>query len=229
MARRRQVAVLGLGRFGQAVARELTRLGHDVLALDANERIVQAVSDEVTHAVETDFTDQHALDELGVGTFDTAIVAVSNLEASILATVLLKRLGVRRILAKAANELHGSILEQLGVTRVVYPEREMGLSIAHSFAAPGVLDYLDVAPGYGFARVPVTEPLAGASLGALNLQQQYGLTALALHRGGSVTLNPNASEVLRQADELIVAGLDEDLERLPAVATSSSSRSNVPG
>ena len=118
MAGRTQVAVLGLGRFGQAVARELTRLGYDVLALDSNERIVQSVADDVTQAVQANFADEDALNELGLGNFDTAIVAVStNLEASILTTVLLQRLGVRRIVAKASNELHGSILERLGVSR----------------------------------------------------------------------------------------------------------------
>jgi trk system potassium uptake protein TrkA len=192
-----------------------------VLAIDSNERIVQAVADDVTHAVQTDFTDEDALRELGLGGFDAAIVAVStNLEASILTSVLLQRLGVRRIVAKAGSELHGSILERLGVSRVVYPERETGLRVAHSFAAPGVLDYFDVAPGYGLARVSVTEPLAGKALGTLDLQRTYGVTPLALHRGGTVTLNPNASEILRLADELIVAGLDQDLERLPAGVTS---------
>jgi trk system potassium uptake protein TrkA len=221
MAVRRQVAVLGLGRFGQTVARELTRLGHEVLAVDSNARIVQAIADDVTHAVQTDFTDEDVLNELGLGTYDTAIVAVStNLESSILTTVLLQRLGVRRIVAKAADELHGSILQRLGVTRVVYPEHETGLRVAHSFAARGVLDYFDVAPGYGFARVSVAEPLAGKMLGALDLQNTYKVVALALHRGGTVTLDPSASEILNTGDELIVAGLDEDLEQLPAgVAT----------
>jgi trk system potassium uptake protein TrkA len=214
MAERRQVAILGLGRFGQTVARELTRLGHDVLALDSNERLVQAVADDVTHAVQTDFTDEEALTALGLGNYDTAVVAVStNLESSILATVLLQRVGVRRIVAKAANELHGSILERLGVNRVVYPEREIGLRVAHSFAAPGVSDYLNVAPGYGFARVTVPASLVGKAVGALELQT---LSPVALQRAGRVTLNPSASEVLREGDELIVAGPDGDLERLGA-------------
>jgi len=216
LADRREVAVLGLGRFGRAVARELTRLGHDVLAIDSSERIVQEVSDQVTHAVQADITDADALQELGLGEFETAIVGVSgNLEVSILTTVLLKRLGVRRIVANAANELHGSILEQVGASRVVYPERETGLRVAHSFAAPGVRDYLNVAPGYGFARVPVSEPLAGKALGELDLRATCGVTPVALHRQGTVTLNPHPSEILRVGDELIVAGLDENLERLP--------------
>jgi trk system potassium uptake protein TrkA len=217
MVARRQIAVLGLGRFGQTVARELTRIGHDVLAIDSNERIVQDIAADVMHAVEADMTDEDTLRELGVAKFDVAIVAISSsLETSILATVLLKRLGVQRIMAKAATELHGSILKQLGVSRVVHPDREMGLQVAHTFAAPGVLDYFDVAPGYGFARVGVAELLAGKQLGTLDVGGTYGVATVALRRGNSVTLNPGPSEVLRATDELIVAGLDEDLERLPA-------------
>jgi trk system potassium uptake protein TrkA len=213
---RRQVAVLGLGRFGQAVARELTRLGHDVLAIDSSEKAVQSMVDQVTHAVQADVTDGDALAELGLADFDTVVVAVSSdLEASILATAHLRRIGVRRIIAKAANELHGSILQQVGASRVVYPERETGMRVAHSFAAPGVRDYLDVAPGYGVARVGVGEALAGKTLAAVDLLGKYGVTPVALHRAGVVTMNPHPSEMLRLRDELIVAGLDENLERLP--------------
>jgi trk system potassium uptake protein TrkA len=217
MSTKQHVAVLGLGRFGQAVARELTRLGHDVLVIDSSEKAVEELADEVTHAAQADVTDTDALQELGLGDFDTAIVAISSqLEASILATVLLKRLGVKRILAKAANELHGSILEQVGASRVVYPERETGLRVAHSFAAPGVRDYLDVAPGYGFARVPVFEGWIGKRLGELDLRGSCGVSVMALYRDGTVSLHPHPSEVVRAGDQLIVAGLDEDLERLPA-------------
>jgi trk system potassium uptake protein TrkA len=217
---RRQVAVLGLGRFGQAVARELTRLGHEVLAVDSDEKIVQAIADDVTQAIQADFTDEDTLADLGLGAYHTAIVAVStNLESSILTTVLLQKLGVRHIVAKAGSELHGSILQRLGVSRVVHPEHDTGLRVAHSFAAPGVLDYLDVAPGYGLARVSVPESIAGQSLGTLDLQNTYAVTALVLHRGSGITLNPSASEVLGAGDEIILAGLDEDLERLPGGLT----------
>lgn len=221
MSIRRQVAVLGLGRFGIAVAGELTRLGHEVLAIDSSERIVQSVADEVTHAVQADITDGDALRELGLSDFDTVIVAVSsNLEASILATVLSRQLGVKRIVAKAASRLHGSILEQVGADRVVSPERETGYRLAHSFAATGVRDYLDLAPGYGLARVVAPDAWVGKRLGDLDLRESCGLTAMALYREGSVTLNPNPSESLRRGDELTLAGLDEDLERLPSTVSS---------
>jgi trk system potassium uptake protein TrkA len=217
---KQNVAVLGLGRFGQAVAKELTRLGHDVLAIDSSEKIVEEVADEVTHAVQADVTDPDALQELGLADFDTVVVATSSqLEASILATVLVQRLGVKRVLAKAANQLHGSILEQVGASRVVYPEHETGIRVAHSFAAPGVRDYLDVAPGYGFARVSVVEDWLGKALGTLDLPGTCGVRVMALTRAGTVVLDPPPLEALRAGDQLIVAGRDEDLERLPGTPT----------
>jgi len=216
MTTKHQVVVLGLGRFGQAVARELTRLGHDVLAIDSNEKIVQSVADQVTHAVQADITDRDVLEDLGVGDFDTAIIAVtSSVESSILATALVQQLGVERIIAKAANELHGSILTRVGATRVVYPERDTGIRVAHSFAAAGVRDYLDVAPGYGLARLQVPAGLAGKSLADIDLPRTRHLKVVALNRRGKVSLDVRPEEILQPGDEIIVAGQDADLERLP--------------
>jgi trk system potassium uptake protein len=216
--KQRQVAVLGLGRFGQAVALELTLLGHEVLAVDSSERSVQEVADRVTHSAQADVTDEDALRELGIGDMDAAIVGVSgNLEVSILCTVLLQRLGVRRIVAKAGNAIHGSILRRVGAHHVVYPERETGIRLAHSFAAPGVSDYLDVAPGYGIAKVPLASDMTGKTLADLDLRRTAGVTVIALRRGSGVTLNPSGAEALRAGDELVVAGLDVDLERLPSI------------
>ena len=221
MPTKRQIAVFGLGRFGQAVALELTRLGHDVLAVDRDEHMVQSIADEVTHAVQADFTTQEALEALGLADFDTAIVAASEtLETSIMATVLLRRIGVRRIIAKAANDLHGSILEQIGATRIVYPEQETGVRVAHSLHAPGVLGYFDAGPGYGLARIAIPPDWSGKSVAELDLPGRYGLTVVALIRANDVTLNPRPDERLRPGEGLIVAGRDEGLERLPAASFS---------
>jgi trk system potassium uptake protein len=217
LATRLQVAVLGLGRFGGAVARELTQLGHDVLAVDLDQKTVQAIADEVTHAVQADITDLDALTALGIGSFDAAVVGVSeSLEVSVLASALLKQLGVPHIVAKAANELHGHILLQVGVTQTIFPEVETASRVAHSFAAQSVQSYFAVAPGYGLARVPVTNTsMVGKSLSELNLPRTCNVTIMAITRKGVVTLNPAGNEVLRAGDELVVAGFDGDLERIP--------------
>jgi trk system potassium uptake protein TrkA len=213
MAQTQQVAVLGLGRFGSAVARELTRLGHEVLAIDTDERIVQEIAEDVTHAAQADITEEAALQELGLADFDAAILAISsNLEVSILATVLLRQLGTPIIVAKAATQLHGSILAQVGATRVVYPEHDTGVRVAHSFAAPGVHDYLSVAPGYGIALFDVPEDWFGKTVGELIQRSASGVAIVAVYRASSVTLNPDASETLRAGDRIVVAGVDESLE-----------------
>ncbi len=149
-----QVMVIGLGRFGSAVARELERLGHQVLAVDRAEQRVNEIASDVTHALQLDAADEEALRAASAGDFPTAIVAISSdAEPSIFATMVLKRLGVRTVIAKAGSLLHGEILSRVGADRVVFPERETGLRLAHSFNVPNVIDYLDVAPSFGIEKI----------------------------------------------------------------------------
>jgi trk system potassium uptake protein TrkA len=210
-----QVLVVGLGRFGSAVARELHLLGHEVMAVDTDERIVNDIADEVTHAVQLDATDEDALRAAGAGEFEHAIVSITSArEASIFAVMALKNLGVRNVIAKAGNPLHASILERVGADRVVQPEREMGERVAHTFSIPAVVDYLDVAPRFGIAKVRPPNAFVGRSLGELDLPRTLGLTPIALCRDDRVTVSPGAAEVVRATDELILIGLDERLERV---------------
>lgn len=209
------VIVIGLGRFGGAAARELMALGHEVLAIDDSEAKVNEISPEVTHAVQLDASDEHALQAVGAGDFEHAIVAISsNTEASIFATMALKNLGVGNVIAKAATQLHGRILERVGATRVVYPEREMGQRVAHSFSIPHVLDYIDVAPRFGIVKVSPPAAFVGRTLRELDIPGQLSLTPIALRRGNNVTVNPHRDERLVDTDELILIGLDEKLEML---------------
>lgn len=209
------VLVIGLGRFGAAAARELMALGHEVLAVDASEALVNELAPEVTHAVQLDATDEAALRAVGAADFDHAIVAISSgIEASIFATMALKRLGVRNVVAKAANGLHGTILERVGADRVVYPEREMGERIAHAFAVPDVLDYLDVAPRFGIVKVRAPGAYVGRTFRDLDLANRLRLTPVALRRGDEVIVNPHRDEVVREGDELILVGRDDRLEEL---------------
>jgi trk system potassium uptake protein TrkA len=209
------VIVIGLGRFGSAAARELMALGHEVLAIDDSESKVNDIAPEVTHAVELDASDEAALRDVGAGDFEHAIVAISsNTEASIFATMALKNLGVRNVIAKAANTLHGRILERVGASRVVYPEREMGARVAHSFSIPNVLDYIDVAPRFGIVKIRPPASFVGRTLREIDLPGTTSLTPIALRRGKNVTVNPHRDERIEADDELILIGLDERVERL---------------
>ena len=209
------VLVIGLGRFGASAARELMRLGHEVLAVDSNESIVNEIAPEVTHAVQLDAADEGALRAIGAAEFDHAIVAISSgVEASIFATMALKKLGVGNVVAKAGSGLHGAILQRVGADRVVFAEREMGQRVAHSFAVRQVIDYLDVAPRVGIVKVRPPDAWVGRSLKDLDLVARLQLTPVALRRGDGVTINPHPTEVISAADELILIGRDDRLEEL---------------
>lgn len=210
-----QVIVVGLGRFGIAVARELEALGHEVLAVDRNEQVVNDIAPEVTHAVQLDATDEAALRAAGAAEFSAAIVSISSAaEASIFATMALKDLGVANVIAKAGSELHGRILARVGADRVVFPEREMGQRVAHSFNVPDVIDYLDIAPNFGIETIRPPDNFMGRTLREIDLVGRLELTPIALRRGDSVTVNPHLDERIREGDELILIGRDDKLVRL---------------
>lgn len=212
---REQVMVIGLGRFGSAVARELERLGHEVLAIDRNERLVNEIAADVTHALQLDAADEDALRSAGAADFPAAIVAISSdAEPSIFATMVLKRLGVRNVIAKAGSQLHGEILSRVGADRVVFPERETGLRLAHSFNVPNVIDYLDVAPSFGIEKIRPPRSMIGRSLADLDLKGRFGLTPIALRRGTQVFVNPAREERIADGDELILIGRDDRLDQL---------------
>ena len=207
--------VIGLGRFGSAVARELERLGHQVLAIDRSEQRVNDLAPDVTHALQLDAADEDALRSAGAADFSTAIVAIStDAEPSIFASMVLKRLGVRTVIAKAGSLLHEEILARVGADRVVFPERETGLRLAHSFNVPNVIDYLDVAPSFGIEKIRPPKSFLGKTLGDLDLKGRLGLTPIALRRGQQVFVNPAREERVAEGDELILIGRDEKLDQL---------------
>jgi len=214
---KKQVLVVGLGRFGAALARTLFAMGHDVLALDRDERVVQSMVGQVTHAVQVDVTDEEALKDLGVGNFDVAIVGIgSDVQSSVLSTVLLKLLGIPYVIARAQNPLHATTLEKVGADKVVYPEQQMGERLAHSLASPNVLDYLRVASDYSITTLVAPKNLVGQALVDLRLgaRHKYAVTVLAIRREHDLILVPDRTERIREGDVLVVAGKDDQLEAL---------------
>ena len=212
---RQQVLVIGLGRFGSAVARELERLGHEVLAIDANEQAVNDIARDVTHAMQMDASDETALRSAGAEQFQTAIVAISSkAEPSIFATMVLKRLGVPNVIAKAGDRLHAEILARVGADRVILPEQETGARLAHSFNVPNVIDYLDIGPAFGIEKVRPPASFVGKTLGELDLKNRLGVTPIALRRGPNVIINPAREERVAEGDELILIGRDDKLDEL---------------
>lgn len=212
---KQSVLVIGLGRFGSAAARELMALGHEVLAVDRDEAPVNDIAPDVTHAVQADASDLDALKAVGAADFSHAIVAISGAaEPSIFATMALRTLGVENVIAKAGTSLHGAILERVGATRVVYPEREMGARVAHAFSTSNIVDYLDIAPGFGIVRFQPPPSWVGRTLRDLDIAGRFNVTPIALRRAADVTVNPHRDMQLGAGDELVLIGADAKMERL---------------
>ncbi len=215
---KKQVAVIGLGRFGSSVATSLYNLGHDVLAMDQDEDRVQGVTGQVTYPVAGNGTNEAVLKELGIPDYDAAVIAIgSDLVASVMTCVLLKTMDIGYIVARAHDDLHGNVLERIGVDKVVFAETEMGTRLAHNLFNQNVQEYLQLGPNYGFSRMRVTDEWIDKTLKELGFsgpRGKYGLAVLAIKRGNDITLNPDTDERLRKGDLLVMAGKDELLEGL---------------
>ncbi len=197
--------VIGLGRFGFHVAETLAKSGAEVIAIDKNEDKVRAINDIVTRVYIADVVDEKALEESGIFTADTVIVSIgANIEASILAVVILMNNGVKEIVAKAINHLHGKVLEKLGVKRIIYPEKEMAIKLARSLVLSGILEEIPFAPEYSIFEVKLREDLCEKALKEIDLRRKYGVNVLAIKRDEEIIINPSGDEIIYVDDILLI-------------------------
>ena len=218
---KKQFVVVGLGRLGISMVATLDSLGHEVLAIDKSESMIQSLADDLpnVHLVATDATDEDAMRGLNVEGFDATALMIgeNHIEASILATATLKEVGVPRIVARATGGIHARVLERVGADRVIQPEREIGEQLARTMASPVLLDYVDLGEDEALIEAQVPRAWLHKSLSELNLSQKMGLTVLALKpKGGPGTL-PYGDSVLHDGDVLVVGGTRKDLDSSPLV------------
>ena len=207
--------VIGLGRFGAEVARELCSLGCEVLAIDTKSDAVQQMANDVTQAVVGDSQDKEVLRALGVRNFDCAIVAIGgNLSASVLTTLNLKELGVPYVVCKAHDETHRRVLVKLGADRVVIPEQEQAHRLAKSISAPNMLDYIGLSEDYGIAEVPAPKEWHDKTLVELNVRVKYGVNVIAVRRNGKTNVSLTAGFKIEKDDVLIVIGESRAMEKV---------------
>lgn len=211
------IAVIGLGRFGTALAMELMETGREVLGIDSDERLVQNLSVELTRAVTADCTSRDVLEELGLADFDRVVVAIgSDIESSILTASLLVEVGVKEVWAKATSEAHGRILRQIGVHHVVFPESDMGKRVAHQVGGDQ-LDYVEIDEGFVMAKTISASSFNGKSLTELSIRRNYGVIVVATSHGDANYLPATPDTVLNDGDYLIVAGPKQALETFSQV------------
>ncbi len=209
--------VIGLGRFGTAVATELSALGHEVLAIDGVEEKIQQVADQVTHAVAGDARDPAVLRALGVRNYDCAIVAVgSDVGTSVLIALNLKELGVGQVICKARSHVHRKVLEKIGADRVLFPEHEMGVKLAQGLSSSNVLNFIELSEDFSIIETAVPRAWQGKTLRELDVRARYHVNVIAVRRGraGELNIAPGADYRLESGDVAVTLGRDEDINRL---------------
>jgi len=223
---KRLFAVIGLGRFGYNVAETMVKKGCEVLAIDREESRIQAISEIATFAVQCDATDERALKAVSAQNVDVAIVSIGeNIEASILIVQTLKEMGVKSIIAKAMATIHGKILQNLGVTEVIYPERDAAVRLAHRLVSPKVLEYVELTPGYSIEEVSVPNKFSGLQIGEAKIRENHHLNIIGIKKHvtrmvkgrmvkeESFNFIPRANDVMEKGDVLVMMGKEEDLDR----------------
>ena len=205
-----EFAVIGLGRFGFNLAVALEDHGHTVMAVDIDPQLVQSIVDEVTHAAALDGTNEEALRDIDIGTFETAIVAIGNdFEANLLTTVNLKNLGVRRIICKAQTRRQCDILLRLGADKVIQPEQNSARRLAEELSTPAMIDHFNLGQDYSIAEVLLPESLAWQSLAQIDLRNTHRVTILLIKRGDEVHISPRADTILQKEDILVLFGKNQ--------------------
>lgn len=213
--KKKQFAVIGVGRFGESLIAELARMGHEVLAIDTDEGRIDDIVDIATQSVQADSMEEKVLKALDITSFDAVIVAIGgDLEASILTSITLKELGVKRIIAKAQNRMHGKVLEKMGIDMVIYPERDMAMRLARTLNSNSFLDYIELSPNYSILEMNTPRKWAGHTIGELDLRKVMDITVLAIRNLGNVVVSPSAEQRLEKDDIIVVLGSTSSLDKI---------------
>jgi trk system potassium uptake protein TrkA len=208
-----QFLIIGAGRFGAALAETLSNLDHEVVVIDNDERALDGVVDKVTHSAIVDATNEDALLKLDLPAFDTVIVAIGqNLEASILATVAAKSAGARHLISKADTGMTARVLASVGADEVVRPEHDMGIRLARQLATPNIVHAFELGQDHRVVEVEVAGGRLAGTLVELQLPRRFGVQVIAVRRGGSLHVNPNADFEVRTGDRLVVIGGNDDFD-----------------
>ncbi len=211
----KQFAVLGIGRFGESLIKELVRMGYEVLAVDVDADLVQEAMEYATHAVQADAMEESVLKSLGIKNFDAVIVAIGeNIQSNILTTILMKELGVKKVVAKAGNALHGKVLEKIGADMVIYPERDMAIKLARTLASQNFLEQITLSSDYSIIEISIPRSFINKNLRQIGVRPRMNVTVLAIRRGDEIIVVPGPDQNLINGDILVVLGHNQDLDDL---------------
>jgi len=212
---KKQFIVIGLGRFGFNLTTTLIHNGHEVLAVDKDNELVQNIAQIATHAVCADCTDEVVLAELGVSNFTHAVVAIGDdLQSSIMTTLLLKELKVPYVIAKAQDLKHGTVLKKIGADQIIYPERDMAIRLGNQLSSSSLIDYIELSDEYNLVEMYAPKAMYGLSLQKLNIRARFGCTILAIKSDAGMNISPRAEDAIKEGDILLIIGSDADINQL---------------
>lgn len=212
---KKQFAIIGLGRFGASIGEELMKMGHQVLAIEKDSEKVDSLARQFTHCVQADGTDEDSLRDLGLRNLDGVIIAISQIESSILMTMHLKDLGVPFVCAKSHSDMHTKLLYKVGADRVVFPERDMGIRLAHSLALSNIFEVIELSKQCSIIEIAVLDQWIGKSLKELDLRKHMGINIVGIKTGEEeVELTPNPDRPLQRGQTLIIVGKDTAIAKL---------------
>lgn len=210
----KQILVVGAGRFGSSIARNLNKMGHEVMVVDHNEDIISALSEESIYSMQGDATSESTIKAIGVSNFDTCVIAISDIQTSILIGILLKEAGAQRIVAKAQSDLHAKVLYRIGIDKVVFPERDMGMKVAQSLVSKNIMDYIELSANTSIVEIIAIDEWVGKTLVDLDMRAQYGLNVIAIKNGEDINISPLADVKIKKNDILFVLGTKKDLNKI---------------
>ena len=210
----KQIAVLGLSRFGASVARALTNMGVEVMGVDKNPDKVADLAHDITHAVQADILDDDALDSLGLRNFDVVVLSIKDVEISCIATMALKDHGAVKIVAQAGGEAHGKILERIGADKVIMPEKDMGIRLARSLSSNNLIDYMELSAKHSLMELEAIDEWVGRTLKQSNIRNRYKINVVAIRSGKVLRVAPGSDDIIHDGDVLVVIRENTDLERV---------------
>lgn len=212
---KKQYVVIGLGRFGTSVAKTLVEQGAEVLVIDTKEEKVDQAISFATHAVQADATDEQALKSLGIRNFDVACVCLGEIQSSIMAALICKEQGIDLVMVKAQSEVHAKVLYKIGVDRIVFPERDTGIRVAHNLLSSNILDFIEISDDYGIAEIEAHRSWIGKTISELDFRKKHRVTIIAIKSAkGAFNVSPLPGDSIDENDVIVVIGAEDDISKL---------------
>ena len=211
----KSILVIGMGRFGRNLAAELLQLGNEVMVVDEREELIDELSSSFPDCHIGNCTNENVLKSLDVKSFDICFVTIgTNFESSLIITILLKKLGAKKIIAKASQEIQANILTTIGAAEVIYPERDMAQSLAVKYSASNVFDYLELSDEYGIFEIPVLSYWVGQSIIKIDVRKKYKINIIAIKNGDRLSVSPAADYIFKESDHIVVVGKPKEVLKL---------------